>query len=125
MGGLLTGQSFAEQMAAFNTRLRRKVNVLDVETRDHIFRSIVHGSEVTTAPGQPVDTGTLRDSWQREEEAPHVERFFSTDNPAKVESIEHNFRGATLRSATGGWHSVALTRLGFNRIVDHENERAG
>lgn len=120
---LITGQSFAQQMAAFNTRLRRKVNVLSEDVRDEVFRSVVHGSEITTAPGQPVDTGTLRDSWQRTTVAPHVEEITSTDNPAKVASIEHNWRGATLRSSVGGFHSLAITRLGFNRIVEVVNER--
>jgi len=122
---LIRGQSFAQQMAAFNTRLRRKVNALSTETVDEVFRSIVYGSEITSAPGQPVDTGTLRDSWVREPVEPHVERVYSTDNPAKVASIENNWRGATLRSSVGGFHSVAITRLGFNRIVQVVNERLG
>jgi hypothetical protein len=117
--------SIAQQLAAFNTRLRRKVNVLPVQAVDEVFRSIVYGSEITTAPGQPVDKGTLRDSWVREEVEPGIERITSTDNPLKVASIENNWRGATLKSSVGGFHSVAITRLGFNRIVEVVNERLG
>ena len=40
-------------------------------------------------------------------------------------AIEENTRGATLRSQVGGWHSVALTRAGFQRLVDVETVRAG
>ena len=35
-------------------------------------------------------------------------------------TIEHNLRGAMLHSAVGGFHSIKLTRLGFNAIIRWE-----
>ena len=85
-------------------------------------RSIVEGSEITGAPGQPVDTGHLKGSWQLVFDSPNT-AIIGT-NVVYAESIEDGLSSAhggtpmTLRSTTGGFHSVALTVAGFNRIVD-------
>ena len=80
--------------------------------------SIVNGSAVTGAAGQPVDTGHLKDSWTPNFESPFVATI--TTNVEYAPIIEYNVRGATLRSAVGGWHSVAMTVAGFQRLVDVE-----
>lgn len=85
-------------------------------------RSIVEGSELTGAPGQPVDTGFLKGSWQAVFESPNVAVIGT--NAEYAESIEdglsyaHGGTPMTLRSDVGGFHSVALTVAGFDRIVE-------
>lgn len=97
----------------------------------HIYQSIVYGSPVTSAPGQPVKTGNLRDAWvilltsfgQRVQcdmvKAPY----------AKI--IEDGIRAGrqlVLRSKVGGFHSVKLTVAGYELIVRYERraiERVG
>lgn len=84
-----------------------------------VHDSIVHGSAITGSPGQPVDTGNLRASWQfsfpeqwvgeistNVEYAPAIEEGISGDGPM------------TLRSEVGGFHSVAATRSNWDRIVE-------
>jgi len=86
---------------------------------NHVERSLRFGSHVTGAPGQPVKTRFLLESYIRGGSlATGVISHSFTAPYASI--IEHNARGATLRSKVGGWHSVKLTRLGFNRIVDYE-----
>jgi hypothetical protein len=81
--------------------------------------AIQFGSELTGSPGQPVDTGNLRNAWIRENPSENVS-IVST-NVEYAQSIEDGIGPhgpLTLRSAVGGFHSVALTVAGFDRIVD-------
>jgi len=84
--------------------------------------SIVEGSAVTGAPGQPVDTGALRSSWQTEWEGPG-EAVIATDLPyaTSIEdgvSYAHGGSPMTLRSPTGGFHSVKLTVAGAQALLN-------
>lgn len=99
--------------------------------------SITDGSAVTGAPGQPVDTGNLKASWQTEFESDN-EALISTnveyasfieDGVVPLGSRRGNATGRTqqrltLRSDVGGFHSVALTRAGFGGLVDDEARKA-
>lgn len=135
---------------AFEDDLRRfalKVRALNTEVFAGIVadvhQSIQNGSSVTGAPGQPVDTGFLRASWQVAFESPTV--AIVGTNVAYAPAIEYATRakydpsgvtnrfGVTggqigpalpaglarkhVKSTRGGNHSVALTRAGFPRIV--------
>lgn len=95
----------------------RERNVRDVflGVTSEVERSVVEGSELTGAPGQPVDTGTLRASWAGTFASPS--RWSLSTNIEYAPVIEDNARGATLRSAVGGFHSVKKTVLGFPNIV--------
>lgn len=112
--------TFGEQTRAFmlKTTLRLTDDVFPdvvMETK----RSIVEGSEITGASGQPVDTGNLRASWHDDRVAQLIAEI--TTNVVYAEPIEEGIgpHGAlTLRSEVGGFHSVKQTVAGFHRIVD-------
>lgn len=102
----------------------------------HAHRSIVEGSEVTGAPGQPVDTGNLKTSWQLS--FPSADRALISTNVIYAPIIESGIRPIgsgrgnatgrtgtriTLRSPVGGFHSVQLTVDGLPKIVAHESAR--
>jgi hypothetical protein len=111
---------FADALAKFNVTAQQRINDAFVYATEEVQRSVVSGSELTGAPGQPVITGNLRNSWVGEfaadgkswtlstnvEYAPYIEdgandiAFFNPD------------RGAP-RSEVGGYHSVKLTESGF------------
>jgi hypothetical protein len=81
--------------------------------------SITNGSAVTGAPGQPVDTGALKASYQLTFTSP--KRFIITSPLPYALANEdgvNNGRPYIQRSPVGGRHSVALTVLGMQRIVD-------
>lgn len=86
-----------------------------------LHESIVEGSELTGAPGQPVDTGYLKNSWMLVFDTP-TSATIST-NVVYAESIEdgrsyaHGGAKMQLRSAVGGFHSVALSVAGFDQLV--------
>jgi hypothetical protein len=100
--------------------------VLDISAQ-LALQSIQFGSPLTAAPGQPVDKGNLRNSWQDERVSP-TEHIVSTpivyaDNIE--DGISSHGTPMTLRSAVGGFHSVALTVSNFDRIVDAAVEAVG
>lgn len=95
-----------DRMGQFSKKRYRKVYK---RTVDEAFRSIVHGSPRTGAPGQPVKTGRLKNSWKRRVDGPFNTAIFSDVPYAGI--IEHNTRGAQLRSEVGGFHSVRITTL--------------
>jgi len=132
----VSASAFEAQIHAFEAkvddRLRRVVNECAIE----IQRSVVEGSEITGAPGQPVDTGFLRSTWiPRFLEA---WRWLTSTNAAYARAQEEDLRsaydpqgvdrpkglerqGGTNRkgpSTVGGHHSVKMTRAGWQRIVD-------
>ena len=84
-----------------------------------IHRSIVLGDPATGSPGQPVDEGALKGSWQKKRLAKLLTQ--STSNAAHARPIEEGIgrggRPMTLRSKVGGFHSVKLTRAGFPKLV--------
>lgn len=112
--------SFAKDLAAFTDRLRARETVLFGNVVQHVEESIKVGSTVTGAPGQPVDTGTLLNSWETEYVAPRIAEISTSLGYAPI--IESNERGATFKSPVGGAHSVRQTRMGFPAIVDHETD---
>jgi hypothetical protein len=88
---------------------------------DRVFGSIVEGSPLTGAPGQPVDTGFLKGSWHQVPETPLTTRI-ETDAPY-AQGIEDGINLKTggpiqLRAPTGGFHSVKLTAAGWQHLVD-------
>lgn len=111
--------AFANDLAAFTAKVEARQRAVFVNTAVAVKDSITVGSAVTGAPGQPVDTGNLLNSWQlmfptadvaeittNTEYAPAIEEGMGKDGPM------------TLRSAVGGFHSVALTRAGFDLLVN-------
>jgi hypothetical protein len=136
---LQTGGDFSAALAYAADRIMGRAEaVLDVAT-DLARQSIVDGSPLTGAPGQPVASGALKRSWKVRSIAKNV-RVIETDSPyARV--VEHDIRrmeraasagrgrrrkkvavrGRTYRN--GGPHSLALTRVGMPRIVEEARRR--
>jgi hypothetical protein len=102
--------------------LHRVTEEAFADTVSEATRSIVEGSEITGAPGQPVDTGNLRASWIPVFASPKEATI--TSNAVYAPSIEdgvsyaHGGTPLTQRSPVGGFHSLKLTIAGFQRIVD-------
>jgi hypothetical protein len=113
--------------AAINGFVRKTEQVTDrvlLDAAMTVHRSITVGDPLTGAPGQPVDTSNLKDSWGPVpvKSAPGVYDILSDVIYAPV--IEYNIRGATLRSAVGGFHSRALTIAAWQNIVDDAVRKA-
>lgn len=130
-------------MGAFRDGLRQYSAKVEAQTADifqgigeEVLRSIQSGSELTGAPGQPVDTGFLWTSWQRWYDSPTAQTVATNVGYAPV--IEDSSRASYdpegiprpkelpsagggsqhIKSTVGGNHSVALTIAGLPRIVD-------
>ena len=56
--------SFADDLARFRSSTVARAKDVFVTVAMLSRDSIVNGSEITGAPGQPVDTGYLKASWQ-------------------------------------------------------------
>jgi hypothetical protein len=108
---------FRNQLLGFSVKIQRMERDVFVGVTEEVHKSIVEGSPITGAAGQPVDTGALRASW-----TPaflDANTWQDTTHLIYAPVIEDNLRGATLRSSVGGFHSVRYTRVGFSRIVDY------
>ncbi len=115
--------SFASDVQNFRAALSQRAIDLHARVADLAFTSIVDGSPLTGAPGQPVSSGShagrLKGSWTREDRGPLVTVISSDEVYAPyVEDGSHDGKDLVLHSPTGGFHSVALTRAGWDRIVD-------
>jgi hypothetical protein len=110
--------SFQRQMQKIiqgtDDKARRLLDNIDA----HVGRSIMYGSPVTGAPGQPVDKGELLESWVRLKRGKFAVAWISRKFYAPI--IEDNWREAQLRSKVGGFHSVKMTRHGFPALVRYE-----
>jgi len=112
--------SFQDDLDRFLAKLEQQRRDLFVGVATETLRSIQEGSALTGAPGQPVDTGNLKASWQL---------LFESETTALIQTnviyapgIEDGINMTTgqrlvQRSPVGGFHSVRLTRAGFQRIV--------
>lgn len=79
--------------------------------------SIQNGSAVTGSPGQPVDTGALKASWQLVLEKDHATIGTNLVYAIPIEDGTGKYGPLHLRSEVGGWHSVKLTANNLDRIV--------
>jgi hypothetical protein len=122
--------SFADDMLRFKLQVQTRTKEIFDAVVQEATHSIVEGSEITSAPGQPVGQygpgyhngrigGTLKASWQARSTG-ELEAVISTDVPyAPYIEEGGNSRGPfQLRSSVGGFHSVKLTIAGMPRIVD-------
>lgn len=111
--------SFSADLRAFTVKVEARTQDIFNGVVAETQRSIVEGSEITGAPGQPVDIGTLRASWQVWYERPFI--GVVATNIVYAPAIEDGvgpYGPLTLRSQVGGWHSVKLTQAGMNRIIE-------
>lgn len=89
-------------------------------------RSIVEGSELTGAPGQPVDTGNLKSSWTRWYDSPTRQTIgTNVEYAPNIEDGVGPHGPLTLRSTVGGFHSVAHTLNRLQNVLDVVTKRHG
>lgn len=116
--------TFETDIARFVVKTFVKQKLVFFGVANGLHNSIVQGSPTTGSPGQPVALkfgGTLKNSWQL-----RFEELFlaSTSTPiiyARVIEEQVDPRTGnqlTLRSEVGGFHSVKLTRAGYQRLVN-------
>ena len=115
--------SFSSDIKRFVAKLESREAALFANTVSAVRESITVGSAVTGAPGQPVDTSNLLNSWHIQFEG--VRRAAIITNVNYARDIEDRTRRQRLKSAVGGFHSVKLTRTGFKRLVEHEARKLG
>lgn len=112
--------SFAGDIGAWRQKVDRRMRDVFVASTVEVEQSVKEGSAVTGAPGQPVQTGHLKNSYTPAFEGPLT--WAVTTNVEYAEPIEEGVGPhgpLTLRSEVGGFHSLKLTRAGWPRIVDH------
>lgn len=128
--------SAADEVAQFAAQLEGRLQDLVTETTGDLHESITTGDPLTGSPGQPIDTGFLINSWTTELPESFVGQV--TTNVAYATAIEEGEREAydpegvdrpedftgirgdrpAVKSTVGGNHSVKMTRLAWQRIVD-------
>ncbi len=113
--------AWAADLARFDAKIRTRQKRVFFATANAMHRSIVFGSAETGSPGQPVDQGDLKNSWHAE----HLAEFlFATSTPMiYAPAIEEGRslvtgKRLTLRSSTGGFHSVLRTKDQFQKLVN-------
>jgi hypothetical protein len=118
---------FTNALRAFTLKAERITRDTFVNSTTEVQRSVVEGSEVTGAPGQPVEFGTLKNSFIPEFTS--ASTWQTTTNLVYAPYIEDGARPdgvtLTLRSKVGGFHSAKLTRAGWERIVKKAAQDAG
>jgi len=134
---------FADDLKLFADKVHRRGRQVFVGSVVAVHESVVEGSPLTGAPGQPVDTGFLKSSWipafpgewlgevsTNVSYAPVVEAggdrslydARGVDRPPRKQIPgSTNYKGP---SVVGGPHSVALTRASWDRIVESEVTKA-
>jgi hypothetical protein len=124
---------FGKRVRDWTEQIERGLNDLHVNASEKVRDSVVIGSALTGAPGQPVDTGTLKNDWlagfrfvaplhaklsTNMAYAPAIE----DDNPSAYDSRGRDRDKETTRpeggrSEVGGPHSVKLTVAGWKNII--------
>lgn len=114
-------------MSTFGDGLKGWVAKVEIQNRDilsgvadEVYRSVVNGSELTGAPGQPIDTGHLHDSWQLVKSLPlNAVVGTNVDYAPAIEAGIGPHGAMTVRSKVGGFYSAVKTVQNFDRIVEH------
>ena len=110
--------TWEDGIAKFQLKIDTRSKAIFANTAFKIRDSVKFGSPITGAPGQPVDTGNLRSSWQLTHPEPFLARLTTNVNYAPhIESGIGKGGQMVLHSKEGGFHSVKMTIAGFDRIV--------
>ena len=112
--------TFQTDIARFNALVERRSDDLHLRVSELLYESVVNGSSITGAPGQPVQKGQLRTGWQ----LTFPKKMFSSLLTKVIYALgiergkdPRTGKNLTLRSQVGGFHSVKLTRAGFKKII--------
>ena len=109
---------FARDLAMFGASIQTRADEIFERVVELSYESIANGSNITGAPGQPIDTGDLRSSFQVKRPRPRYASIVTKKAYAPViEAGERKGKPIVLRSQVGGFHSVKLTIAGMERIV--------
>ncbi len=121
--------SFEDDCNEFSEKVEKRQAILFFDVANDLHNSIKEGDPITGSPGQPVDEGDLKASWQ----ARHLEPFlFKTSTvqsyarqieDGEREDASGQLKDLTLRSEVGGFHSVKITRVGFQKLVNAAAKR--
>jgi len=106
--------SFSADLKRYRQKYQKRTRDVFHRVVDLLYESVVNGSGLTGAPGQPRDTGALALSWTVVYESPTRAVISSNSEYAIV--IEDNPRGVTFQNH--GPHSVKLSRAAFAAIVE-------
>jgi hypothetical protein len=129
MAGAGTAASFGNELRMFAAKLENNRQKVQGRATSIAYHSIVDGSPITGAPGQPVGEygpgyhpgkigGALKGSWVIQFEGPYVASISSHLPYAwGIENGIGPYGPLTLRSSVGGFHSLKLTRAAWPRIV--------
>jgi hypothetical protein len=111
--------SFLDEVNAFAHDTEQRATAVFNTTVELTKQSWQFGSELTGSPGVVVDSANLRNSIVRQNASP-TEATIST-NVEYAQAIEDGVGPhgpLTQRQPVGGFHALALTVAGFDRIVD-------
>ncbi|MGB0878683.1 MAG: hypothetical protein ACPGVY_11365 [Mycobacterium sp.] len=122
--------SFGDDLALFKTTVVGRSQAVFLGSVNRLHGSIVDGSEVSGAPGQPRDTGFLAGSWQETypeewvgQTATGAEYALPIEHGQQA-PYQHHSSGKTVTPrpiqyrSGGGSDSVKLTRAAWPRIVE-------
>lgn len=110
--------TFSADIARFKGKLAGQVEQIFVGGIALTKTSIVHGSPITGAPGQPEASGALADSWRDERDGDRATILTGHPGAPTIEAGTREGRALVLHGSGGGFHSLELTRTGWPRIVD-------
>lgn len=105
--------TFSDDIARFIAKTEQKFVAVREGVDTETFRSMRDGSEITGAPGVPISSGKLHDSYTMEKSGD--ETVMGSDSPY-AQAVEENWGEVVYHN--GGPHSTELTVLGFPRIVE-------
>ncbi len=114
--------TFSQQINGFSVKVFRMNKDVFHGVTEVCHESITTGHPTTTAPGQPVQTAALLNSWTPQftseftwQDTTHLKYAKSIED---LVSYAHGGTPITIQSSVGGGHSVKLTRIHFGRIVE-------
>lgn len=111
--------NFESAIAGFIVQLEGAEEAVFVGTVAAVEESIKIGSPITASPGQPVQSGNLRNSYQPKRLGDReVEISSDVEYALPIEEGVGQHGPLTLRSKVGGFHSIKLTAASFQRLVD-------
>lgn len=111
--------SWDSDLAQFSALLGGRARATFEEVVTEVQRSVVEGSPLTGAKGQPVGaSGDLKGSWSLQRLSPWVAEVSTNDPGARtIEKGKRLGRRLRFRGGRGGAHSVRQTRVAFRRLV--------
>lgn len=112
---------FDDEVAAHLENLDRALLQTFRGSAEDVQDSITNGSAVTGAPGQPIQSGQLVGSFIPQ----FLEKWIWETSTKVIYAPFIEEGGYVQRSTVGGPHSVKLTRVGWERIVEANAKKYG